>query len=76
MSTGWYTPRTLRARRSSRAKISCGIPGNFVLVFGGVGSAVLAAFAYAAIRLPDTLITTPQAERALASEQAQRRSPK
>src|SRR5580704_1147173 len=29
MSTGWYTPRTLRARRSSRAKISCGIPGNF-----------------------------------------------
>jgi aquaporin Z len=36
-----------------------------------IGGAI-AAFAYAAIRLPDTVITTPQGERALASEQAQR----
>jgi aquaporin Z len=35
--------------------------------------AVLAAGAYAAIRLPDTVITTPAGERALDSEQAQRR---
>jgi aquaporin Z len=34
--------------------------------------AAIAAFAYAAIRLPDAVITTPQGERALASEQAQR----
>jgi aquaporin Z len=34
--------------------------------------AVIAALAYAAIRLPDNVITTPQGERALASEQAQR----
>jgi aquaporin Z len=38
--------------------------------------AAIAAFAYAAIRLPDTVISTPQGERALASEQAQRRNPK
>jgi aquaporin Z len=37
--------------------------------------AALAAGAYAAIRLPDTVITTPAGERALASEQAQRRKP-
>ena len=37
--------------------------------------AAIAAFAYAAIRLPDTVITTPQGERALASEQAQRARP-
>src|SRR5277367_6273962 len=37
-----------------------------------VGS-ILAALAYAAIRLPDTVITTPAGERALDSEQAQRR---
>ena len=37
--------------------------------------AALAAGAYAAIRLPDTVITTPAGERALASEQAQRRNP-
>jgi aquaporin Z len=35
--------------------------------------AVLAALAYATIRLPDTVITTPAGERALDSEQAQRR---
>ena len=35
--------------------------------------AVLAAVAYASIRLPDTVITTPVGERALDSEQAQRR---
>lgn len=40
-----------------------------------IGGAI-AAYAYAAIRLPDTLITTPQGERALADEQAQRRSAK
>ena len=38
--------------------------------------AALAAFAYAGIRLPDTVITTPAGERALASEQAQRSNPK
>src|SRR5271168_321542 len=38
--------------------------------------AALSAFAYAAIRIPDTVITTPQGERALASEQAQRRDHK
>ncbi len=36
--------------------------------------AVIAAVAYAAIRIPDTVITTPAGERALASEQAQRRN--
>lgn len=40
-----------------------------------VGAAI-AAFAYAAIRIPDTVITTPQGERALASEQSQRRDHK
>src|SRR5271170_5953708 len=40
-----------------------------------VGAAI-AAFAYAAIRLPDTVITTPAGERALGSEQAERRHPK
>jgi aquaporin Z len=34
--------------------------------------AVVAAGIYGAIRMPDRLITTPQAERALASEQAER----
>ncbi len=34
--------------------------------------AAMAAFVYAAIRLPDNIISTPQGERALASEQAQR----
>ncbi len=38
--------------------------------------AAIAAFAYAAIRLPDTVITTPAGERALGSEQAERRHPK
>jgi hypothetical protein len=37
---------------------------------------VIAALAYGAIRIPDTIITTPAGERALASEQAQRRNPK
>jgi aquaporin Z len=37
--------------------------------------ATIAAFAYVAIRLPDTLITTPQAERALASEQGSASKP-
>jgi aquaporin Z len=37
--------------------------------------AAIAAFTYAAIRLPDTVISTKQGERALASEQAQRRHP-
>jgi len=36
-----------------------------------VGAAVAAGF-YAGIRLPDTVITTQQGERALASEQAER----
>ena len=35
--------------------------------------AVLAAMAYAAMRIPDAVITTPAGERALASEQAERR---
>src|SRR5450755_422795 len=35
--------------------------------------AVIAAIAYAAIRIPDTVITTPAGERALGSEQAERR---
>lgn len=34
--------------------------------------AVIAAIAYAAIRIPDTVISTPQGERALASEQSER----
>jgi aquaporin Z len=38
--------------------------------------AAIAAFAYAAIRMPDTVITMPQGERALSSEQAERRTPK
>jgi hypothetical protein len=33
-------------------------------------------FAYSVIRMPDTVITTPAGEHALASEQAQRRNPK
>jgi aquaporin Z len=36
--------------------------------------AVIAALAYAAIRLPDVVISTPAGERALASEQSQRQS--
>jgi aquaporin Z len=36
--------------------------------------AVIAALAYAAIRLPDVVISTPVGERALASEQSQRQS--
>jgi aquaporin Z len=40
-----------------------------------VGAAI-AALAYGAIRIPDTIITTPAGERALASEQAQRRNPR
>jgi aquaporin Z len=39
-----------------------------------IGGAI-AAFVYAAIRLPDTIITTPQGERALGSEQEERRGP-
>jgi aquaporin Z len=35
--------------------------------------AALAAIAYTAIRLPDVIITTPEAERALASEQVERK---
>jgi hypothetical protein len=35
----------------------------------------VAAGIYAVIRVPDRLITTPQAERALASEQAERGKP-
>jgi hypothetical protein len=38
--------------------------------------AAIAASAYAAIRMPDTVISTPQGERALASEQAERSRPK
>jgi aquaporin Z len=39
-----------------------------------IGAAIAAA-AYAAIRIPDTVITTPQGERALVSEQVERTSP-
>src|SRR5271170_1313540 len=38
--------------------------------------AVVAAIVYAGLRLPDTVITTPAGERALGSEQAERRHPK
>jgi hypothetical protein len=45
----------------------------WLFIVAPLAGAVLAAIAYAAIRLPDTLITTPAGERALDSEQAQRR---
>jgi aquaporin Z len=52
------------------------LPHLWLFIVAPLIGAAIAQFAYAAIRLPATLITTPQAERALASEQAQRRSPK
>jgi aquaporin Z len=45
----------------------------WLFIIAPLVGAVLAAGFYAAIRLPDTLITTPAGERALDSEQAQRR---
>jgi aquaporin Z len=45
----------------------------WLFIIAPLVGAVLAAGFYAAIRLPDALITTPAGERALDSEQAQRR---
>lgn len=44
----------------------------WLFIVAPFAGAVLAAVIYGAIRLPATLITTPQAERALASDQAER----
>lgn len=48
----------------------------WLFIFAPLIGGAIAAYAYAAIRLPDALITTPQGERALTDEQAQRRSAK
>src|SRR5271156_2230902 len=48
----------------------------WLFIVAPFAGAVVAALAYGAIRIPDTIITTPAGERALASEQAQRRNPK
>jgi aquaporin Z len=44
----------------------------WVFIVAPLCGAALAAFAYSAIRLPDVVITTPQGERALVSEQVER----
>jgi aquaporin Z len=44
----------------------------WLFIVAPLAGAVIAALAYAAVRLPDTLISTPAGERALASEQSQR----
>lgn len=48
----------------------------WLFILAPLVGAAIAALAYGAMRIPDTLITTPAGERALASEQAQRRNPK
>src|ERR1700748_2305609 len=48
----------------------------WLFIVAPLAGAVLAALAYAAIRLPDAVISTSVGERALASEQSQRQSPR
>jgi aquaporin Z len=47
----------------------------WLFIVAPLAGAAIASLAYSAIRMPDTVITTPAGERALASEQAQRRNP-
>ncbi len=44
----------------------------WLFIVGPLAGAALAAFAYGAVRLPETTLTTRQSEQALASEQAER----
>jgi aquaporin Z len=48
----------------------------WLFIIAPLAGAALAAAAYAAIRIPDALITTPQGERALVSEQVERGTPR
>jgi aquaporin Z len=48
----------------------------WLFILAPLVGAAIAALAYGAIRVPDTIITMPVGDRALASEQAQRRNSK